>query len=402
MMAVSRRAFVESLVGGRWESRPSASWIAARGHEAFVGEFGQQAEPAPEGRGRGRGRGRRGDGRPMVRLSSNENPLGPSQVALQAIEKAFSFAGRYPTNAVPSVDDMKALIARKNGLVPANVALGAGSGETLDAAAKAFTGPTRGLVTGLPSYESPAREVRRMSHPVTEIPVDDRGKLDLEGMIGAATGAGLVFVCNPNNPTATVHGSDAIADLLQRVSAASPDTVVMVDEAYHDYVTDPTYASAIPLIPQYPNLIVSRTFSKAHGMAGLRLGYAVGQPAVIAKLAGWMMVPFNANALVLGAAHASLEDEAGIARERERNTAVRQFTLDFFTNAGFTPTDAQTNFVFVKLGRPAREFSDACREQGIAVGREFPPMEKEWARVSIGTQEEMDKAVAVFKSVLNV
>jgi histidinol-phosphate aminotransferase len=241
-----------------------------------------------------------------------------------------------------------------------------------------------------------------MSHPVTEIPVDDRGKLDLEGMIGAATGAGLVFVCNPNNPTATVHGSDAIADLLQRVSAASPDTVVMVDEAYHDYVTDPAYASAIPLIPQYPNLIVSRTFSKAHGMAGLRLGYAVGQPAVIAKLAGWMMVPFNANALVLGAAHASLEDEAGIARERERNTAVRQFTLDFFTNAGFTPTDAQTNFVFVKLGRPAREFSDACREQGIAVGREFPPMEKEWARVSIGTQEEMDKAVAVFKSVLNV
>jgi len=395
-MAVSRRAFVESLLGGQRGARPSAAWIAARGHEAWVGEFGQQAEPAPQGRGR------RGNGRPMVRLSSNENPLGPSPVALAAIEKAFSFAGRYPTNAMPSVEDMKALIATKNGLKSSNVVLGAGSGETLDAAAKAFTSPSRGLVTALPSYESPTREVKRMNHPVSEIPVDDKGKLDLEKMIAAATGAGLVFVCNPNNPTATVHGKAAIADLVQRISSASPDTVVLVDEAYHDYVTDPSYATAMPLIPQYPNLIVSRTFSKAHGMAGLRLGYAVGQAEIIEKLAGWMMVPFNANALVVGAAYASLENEAGIARERDRNTAVRQFTLDFFTSAGFTPTDAQTNFIFVKLGRPAKEFRDGCAEQGIAVGRDFPPMEKEWARISLGTQEEMDKAVEVFKSVLKV
>jgi len=361
-----------------------------------VGEFGQQAAPA-ETRAR-----QRGDDRRMVRLSSNETPLGPSQVALAAIDKAFSFAGRYPTNALPGVEDMRRLIAGKNGLEAANVVLGAGSGETLDAAAKAFTSPTRGLVTALPSYESPTREVKRMNHPVTEVPVDDRGKLDLEKMIAASTGAGLLFVCNPNNPTATVHGKDAIADVIARVSAASPDTVVLVDEAYHDYVTDPSYASAIPLIPQYPNLIVSRTFSKAHGMAGLRLGYAVGQAEVIAKLAGWMMVPFNANALAVGAAYASLEDEANIARERDRNTAARQFTLDFFTAAGFTPTDSQTNFVFVKLGRPAKEFRDGCAEQGIAVGRDFPPMEKEWARVSIGTQEEMNEAVEVFKSVLKV
>jgi histidinol-phosphate aminotransferase len=241
-----------------------------------------------------------------------------------------------------------------------------------------------------------------MKHPVTEVPVDAAGKLDLDKMIAASTGAGLVFVCNPNNPTATVHGRDAIADLVQRISTGSPETVVLVDEAYHDYVTDPSYASAIPLIPQYPNLVVSRTFSKAHGMAGLRLGYAVGQTAVIEKLAGWMMVPFNANALALGAAHASLEDEAGLLRETQRNTATRQFTLDFFRSAGFEPTDSQTNFIFVKLGRPAREFRDGCAEQGISVGRDFPPMEKEWARISIGTQEEMDKAVAVFKSVLKV
>jgi histidinol-phosphate aminotransferase len=338
----------------------------------------------------------------MVRLSSNENPLGPSQVALAAIEKAFTYAGRYPTNALPSVEDMKALIAKKNGLEPRNVALGAGSGETLDAAAKAFTSPTRGLVTALPSYESPTREVKRMNHPVVEVPVDAAGKLDLEKMVAASTGAGLVFICNPNNPTATVHGRDAIADLVKRIATASPDTVVLVDEAYHDYVTDPSYASAIPMIPQYPKLVVSRTFSKAHGMAGLRLGYAVGQREAIELLSGWMMVPFNANALVVGAAYASLEDEAGLARETQRNTAARQFTLDFFKSAGFTPTDSQANFIFVKLGRPAREFREACAEQGISVGRDFPPMEKEWARISIGTQAEMDKAVAAFRTVLKV
>ncbi len=397
-MSVSRRGFVESLFGGHSKIKPTASWIAARGHEAFVGEFGQQAEPA-EGRGRGRGRAGRPPG---IRLSSNENPLGPSAVAIAAIEEAYQFSGRYPTNARPSVNDLRTQIGKKFGLEMANVALGAGSGETLDAAGKAFTGPSKGLVTALPSYESPTREVKRMGHPVTEIPVDAAGKLDLEKMIAASTGAGLVFICNPNNPTATVHGSDAITDLVRRISTASPDTVVLVDEAYHDYVTDPSYASAMPLIPQYPNLLVSRTFSKAHGMAGLRLGYSVGQTDVLNRLSAWMMVPFNANALVVGAASASFTDEAGIAREGDRNTAARKFTLDFFTSAGYTATDSQTNFIFVKLGSPARAFRDACADQGISVGRDFPPMEKEWARISIGTQEEMDKAVAVFKSVLNV
>jgi histidinol-phosphate aminotransferase len=136
-------------------------------------------------------------------------------------------------------------------------------------------------------------------------------------------------------------------------------------------------------------------------MAGMRIGYAMGQPEIIRTLSSWLM-PYNVSAMALGAAHASLSDEAGIAREQQRNTAVRQFTLDFFRNAGFETTDSQTNFVFIKLGRPAGEFRDACREQGISVGREFPPMEKEWARISIGTQDEMDKAVTVFKSVLNV
>jgi histidinol-phosphate aminotransferase len=372
----------------------SAAIITARGREALVGEFGLQAEQAAAAETTN------GNGHP-IRLSSNENPLGPNQAALAAIETAFGYAGRYPMNAQPAMADLRRLIAEKHGLAIENVALSAGSGETLDVAAKAFVTTTKGVVAGLPTYESPAREAKRMKKPVTEIAVDAAGRLDLEKMIAASNGAGVVFLCNPNNPTATVHGGDAVADAVSRISQASPDTVILVDEAYHEYVTDPSYRSAVSLIGQYPKMIVSRTFSKLHGMAGMRIGYAMGQPEIIRTLSSWLM-PYNVSAMALGAAHASLSDEAGIAREQQRNTAVRQFTLDFFRNAGFETTDSQTNFVFIKLGRPAGEFRDACREQGISVGREFPPMEKEWARISIGTQDEMDKAVTVFKSVLNV
>jgi histidinol-phosphate aminotransferase len=372
----------------------SAAIITARGREALVGEFGLQAEQAAAAEATN------GNGRP-IRLSSNENPLGPNQAALAAIETAFGFAGRYPMNAQPAMADLRRLIAEKHGLAMENVALSAGSGETLDVAAKAFVTMTRGVVAGLPTYESPAREAKRMKKPVIEIPVDAAGRLDLDKMVAASSGAGVVFLCNPNNPTATVHGGDAIADAVSRIAQASPDTVILVDEAYHEYVTDPAYRSAVSLIGQHPKLIVSRTFSKLHGMAGMRIGYAMGQPEIIATLSSWLM-PYNVSAMALGAAHASLSDDAGISREQQRNTAARQFTLDFFRSAGFETTESQTNFVFVKLGRPAGEFRDACREQGIAVGREFPPMEKEWARISIGTQDEMDKAATVFKSVLNV
>jgi histidinol-phosphate aminotransferase len=236
---------------------------------------------------------------------------------------------------------------------------------------------------------------------VAEIPVDEAGKLDLEKMVAASTGAGLVFVCNPNNPTGAVHGTDPIASMVSRIAKASPDTMILIDEAYHEYVTDRAYSTAIPLVSKYPNVLVSRTLSKAHGMAGLRLGYAIGQPATIEKLSRWTM-PYNGNALAVAAGVASIEDEAQIERERRRNTEALKFTTDFFRNNGFKTSDSQANFVWVNLRRPAKEFAAACEKQGILVGREFPPFEKTHSRISIGTMEEMQRAVGVFKNVLGL
>jgi histidinol-phosphate aminotransferase len=386
-MAVSRRAFVRSLTP---RVGPSSAAIAARGREAWAAEYphGEEPQAAQES--------------PLaVRLNSNENPLGPGQSALGAIERAFAYAGRYPMNARPSMVDFRTLVAKQNGLKIENVCLGAGSGEILECAVMAFASKSRGVVSAAPTFESPGRTAKRVQFPLTEIPVDDAGKLDLEKMSGASTGAGLVFVCNPNNPTGAVHGTDPIASMVSKIAKASPDTVILIDEAYHEYVTDSAYATAIPLVAKYPNVIVSRTLSKAHGMAGLRLGYAIGQKDAIDKLARWTM-PYNGNALVVAAGVASIEDEAQIERERRRNTDVRKFTTDFFRNNGFKTSDSQANFIWVNLRRPAQEFAQACEKQGILVGRAFPPFEKTHSRISLGTMDEMQRAVGVFKNVLGL
>jgi histidinol-phosphate aminotransferase len=155
----------------------------------------------------------------------------------------------------------------------------------------------------------------------------------------------------------------------------------------------------VPLALTTPNVFVARTFSKAHGMAGLRAGYAIGDPAVIAALAAYKM-PNGLGTLTLAAAVASLANTAHITAERARNTAVRAFTVKAFADLGVTGTDSQSNFLFMDIKRPAATFREACRAAGVFVGRDFPPFEKQYCRVSVGTQDEMTRAVAVFRTVL--
>lgn len=365
--------------------------LAARGHEAWSAEL--QAGAA------GARRQSAADRSLALRLNSNENPLGPSPAARAAIEQAFAHAGRYPMNAAPSADDFRALVAREHRIDVSAIALGAGSGEILESAVLAFTSPARALVSALPTFEAPARTAKQRGVPVRDVLVDAAGKLDLDGMVAAAAGAGLVFICNPNNPTATVHSAGAISDAVARIRRASPDTVILIDEAYHDYVIDSSYASAIPLVRGNANVLVSRTLSKLHGMAGLRLGYVIGQPDTVGRLAAWTM-PFNGNVLALAAACASLKDAQQIVRERRRNIEALKFATDLFRGMGFATTESQANFMWVDLQRSAKDFRDACEQQGVLVGRLFAPFDKTHCRISIGTIDEMRRAAGVFRSVL--
>ena len=199
--------------------------------------------------------------------------------------------------------------------------------------------------------------------------------------------------------SATVHGARTVADFVASVRKASPDTVILIDEAYHEYVTDPSYGTAIPLALETPNVIVARTFSKAFGMAGMRVGYGIGQAETIKRLARFKMT-YNIRVFGVAAAIAAVGDPAHLDAERKRNTEVRAFTVKTLEDLGCKCTDSQGNFLFVDVKRPAREFREACAKQGVMVGRDFPPFEKTHARISIGTMEEMRKAADVFRSVL--
>jgi histidinol-phosphate aminotransferase len=256
------------------------------------------------------------------------------------------------------------------------------------------------MVTAAPSFENPATYSLAKGFPVVAPPVDSSLRLDLEAMLDKSVGAGLVYVCNPNNPTGTVYGASVVRDFVSQVLARSPRTTVLIDEAYHEYVDDPTYATAIPLALTEPRVLVLRTFSKVHGMAGLRVGYAIARPETIRAMAPFQL-QVNVNILGAAAAKASLGATAHIERERKLNREARVYTQAFFEKAGYTVCRSETNFVMVEIRRPIEEFKKACADRGVAIGRPFPPLLTH-ARISIGTMEEMKKAVEAFAHVLGL
>ena len=276
--------------------------------------------------------------------------------------------------------------------------LGCGSSDILRACVYAFTGPNRPLVTSRPSYESPPADAKRVGASVIEVPVTGDLKLDLDAMAVASRGAGLVFVCNPNNPTSTVHSAAAIRGFVARVLQDSPATTILIDEAYHEYVDDPSYASALPLAIENPRVVIARTFSKVYGLAGMRVGYALGDPRTIAAIAAHTL-SVGLNNLAAAAATAGLEAHAHIEQERVLNRAARAYTLRAFADAGYPAADSQANFLMVNLRRDAQPFRDACKRDGVLVGRPFPPLNS-YVRISIGTMDEMRQAMDVSRRAL--
>jgi histidinol-phosphate aminotransferase len=393
-MSVSRRGFLQGL--GLSRSSSTGEFMAARGHEEHVAELMQSRQ--------GRAMGQRPQlppGVEAIRISSNENPLGPGKAVVDAILGKFPEANRYPFNSSPLDADLEILLARQNSAKRENVVLGVGSQELLRNAVRVFMSPTKHLVEASPTYGNCSGQARQLGWPMKTAPVDAKLKTDLNALLPLVKGAGLVYLCNPNNPTATIVGSQAISDFVAEVRKTSPTTAILIDEAYSDYVTDHSFATAIPLALQTPNVMVARTFSKAYGMAGVRIGYAIGQAETIRKMARYRM-PYNVNTFGVAAAMVSLKDPQHIKDEAARNTGVRDFTIKALADMGYTSSDSQTNFIFTDIGKTmtAGAFRDACAKTGVMVGRDFPPMEKQWARISIGTMEEMQKATETFRNVL--
>jgi len=331
----------------------------------------------------------------MLRLDSNENSSGPGPRVLAAIEDALGEINRYPFAASRS---LAGAIAESAGVQADQVELGCGSSEILDATVGAFTAPDRALVTPAPTFELCANIAEHMGHPIVEVPLTATLTIDLAAMASRAAAAGLLYVCNPNNPTATLHGSRAVEQFVEEVLKSDAGATILIDEAYHDYVERPDYRTSIPLAVANPRVIVSRTFSKIYGLAGMRVGYAVGQRATLTEVSR-RLDALRLSKLSTTAAFTALSDTTRVADQRTANREARAFTAQTFKDAGFQPVDSEANFLMVDVRRDVRSFQSACRDRGVSVARPFPPLLTH-TRITIGTMEEMKRAAVVFQEVL--
>jgi histidinol-phosphate aminotransferase len=326
----------------------------------------------------------------IVRLSSNENPYGPSQSALEAMRKAFSLAWRYPDEAA---DALVADLAKLHGVTDDQILLGAGSSEILKLCASAYTGPGRPAVMADPTFEALARYAKASGAEVVKVPLATGHRHDLDKMLPA--GAGLVYVCNPNNPTASLTPAADLRAFLDRVPAG---TGVLVDEAYAHYAEGHDWESMLPRLKDHPGLIVARTFSKIYGMAGLRCGYAVAQPATIERLRSHQAFD-SINIMALAAARASVADAGHVETGRRRNRETRAFVQTGLETMGYPVIPSETNFLMADLRKDVGPVIAALKQHGVEVGRRFPTMSTH-LRVTIGTRPQMETFLGALRTVL--
>jgi histidinol-phosphate aminotransferase len=332
-------------------------------------------------------------GAPLIRLNSNESPYGPSEKALAAMRQSEPLAGRYP---YASMGEVAAAIAEAHGVAADRIVLGCGSSEVLRVAGAAFLGPGKTLVVAEPTFEAVLDFARVTAAEAVKVPLTGDFRHDLPRMAAACDArTGLVYVCNPNNPTGTIVTGDEFEAFLAR---APRSATVLVDEAYHELVEDPRHRTALGLLDRFPNLVVARTFSKVHGMAGMRLGYGVasaGAAQAMRERSSWA----NVNVAVALAGVASLRDRGHAERTRDRLNATRRLLCAELEKEGRRTIPSHANFVMIHVGRDVGPVVDAFRERGILVGRRFAAL-PDWLRVSVGTPEETAAFLAALRAIV--
>jgi len=327
----------------------------------------------------------------VVRLSANENSYGPSPKAFQAITDSFSLACRYPDEHNNVLIDK---LARLNGVNHDQILLGDGSGEILKLCAETFTGPQNGkLVAADPTFEAILNNASANGAEVVKVPLTSSFQHDLPKMLDSAK-AGLIYVCNPNNPTASITPKD---ELREFIGTTTPQTMILVDEAYFHYADSPNYESVIALVKDHPNLIVSRTFSKIYGMAGLRCGYCVAQKETIDRMRRNQMWD-SVNCMALAAATVSLDDLDHVPNGQRLNREAKTFVTSELDKMGYEQIPSQANFIMFDCKRPVAPLIQAMKERKVHVGRLFPALPNHM-RLTIGKKTEMESFVSAFKQV---
>jgi histidinol-phosphate aminotransferase len=322
-----------------------------------------------------------------TRLMYNENPFGMSPKAKDAMYGDF---GQHSHYDLPAYKELQETFAKHVGVPADHVLVTQGSGEVLSVAAIAYGMHGGEMMAASPTFETLPEYAENMGVTMVRVPLDGELRHDLAAMdakVGANTK--LVFVCNPNNPTATLTGDAKLRDF---VVSTAKKSVVLVDEAYYDFVDEPGYKSMTDLVVAGHNIIVSRTASKIHALAGLRVGFAVARPDIIKKLGN--CITGAVNAFGMRAAIASLNDLEYQSFIKAKNREGRTLLTEAVKKQGLRVAPSQTNFVFFHTGKPVQQVQKYFAAKNFLVGRAFPPY-TDWLRVSIGTPDEMKAFVSV-------
>ena len=329
-----------------------------------------------------------------VKLASNENNWGPPDSVMKAMNSAWKYANRY---GYPDAN-VNQVIAEHHGVRRDNILLTAGSGEGLSVMATTYLGPGKKVLGVSPSYASVFQQAANVKADSIQLPLTKDYRQDIGQMIEAANrnarDIGFVYLCNPNNPTGAVVTAKEIKDLLDNIPKDMP---VLIDEAYHHYVDDPAYGTAIPYIQEGRKVVVARTFSKIAALAAMRIGYSVAPPDMIREMR--VYASNSVNVLAKWGAVASLKDPAAQADVKTKTLTLRNNTSKVLESWGYAVIPSQTNFFMVSLGdRTVQPVIEEFRKRGILVGRPFPPMLNH-LRVSVGTPEDMEKFIQAFKAI---
>ncbi|MGA8149659.1 MAG: pyridoxal phosphate-dependent aminotransferase [Terriglobales bacterium] len=325
-----------------------------------------------------------------VMINSNENPLGPSRAALEAMSAILPTGGRYQWELTASLEKT---FAEMQGVKPDYVVSFPGSSGPLHYTVLAYTSPSKSYVTADPGYEAGMHAAKVSGARVVKVGLTKTNAHDVKAMLAAAPDAGVFYICTPNNPTGTLTPHSDIEYLLANKPKGS---IVLVDEAYIHFSDA---SSAIDLVKADKDVILLRTFSKIYGMAGLRCGFAIGRPDLLSRISqlhGWNAMPVTA----VVAAVASLKDSALVSERKQINASVRQETFEWLDRNRYSYIPSVANFFLLDTGRPAKYTIDAMAHQDVFIGRNWPVMPS-YVRVTVGTRPEMEKFQAAFKKVMD-
>lgn len=330
-----------------------------------------------------------------VLLNYNESAYGPSPRALAAVRDVPpATVSRYFPEG--TYDTLRDELARHHGIMRDHIRVAAGSTEVLKACDDVFLAGGKSVVVAEPAYEAVLQYAANSRADATRIPLTSDHRHDLLRMASAVTAStGLVYVCNPNNPTGTIVRRDEFDVFLDLLPSS---VTVLVDEAYSEFVTDGQYESAVRHVRARRNVVVAKTFSKIHGLAGMRIGYAIAPPALIVRLAPFL-VDFAPTGAAANAALASLRDRAFTTDVAKRNAARRTAFVAEMRQLGFACADSQANFVMADLRRPVAPVIAALERERVFVGREFAAMPT-FLRVTLGTEAEMAAFFQAFRRVI--